>query len=368
MIKFQWNILLLAGMISSLGVWAQANPEIIFPEDVEGSLKLNLASIFTQSQETLTYHELAVFVQHASGEYGSNPIQGQYRREGNYLHFKPYFPFERGMIYVARIKIAHSESEYFYQSFQIGEKEKPGLARLESIYPSSHQLPENLLRFYLYFNTPMKKEEALKHIQLIDEEGNSDKHAFMEFKQELWSSDAKRLTLLFDPGRIKRGVSTNTLRGPALLEGKNYRLRISAAWQDVYGQALSNDTEKAFEVIPAYRKAVSINDWELIKPTPGKQDTLSMHFDRIIDHALIQSMIKLVEEDDKVIAGHWEISEREQLVQFIPDGKWKKGNYRLVIDSRLEDIAGNNLQNSLDHLTNDNENNKQLFQSIEFKL
>lgn len=42
----------------------------------------------------------------------------------------------------------------------------------------------------------------------------------LAIKEELWSSDGKRLTILFDFGRIKRGVSTNRRQGPALEKGR----------------------------------------------------------------------------------------------------------------------------------------------------
>ncbi|MEO1263759.1 MAG: hypothetical protein AAFZ15_33435, partial [Bacteroidota bacterium] len=236
------------------------------------------------------------------------------------------------------------------------------------IYPSASQLPENLLRFYIYFNSPMKKGFALEYIQLIDEEGNIDSHAFMEFKQELWSSDGKRLTILFDPGRIKRGVSTNILRGPALIEGKKYKLNISGIWQDVFGKPLSINTTKEFEVVGAYRQPIKIEEWSMVPPRTDSHDILSVRFDRIIDHALIQSMIKLENDESKLISGYWEILEEEQSIQFIPEKKWQKGNYRIVIDSRLEDAAGNNLQNLLDSIKTDSGNNCDEYQFIDFRI
>ena len=67
-----------------------------------------------------------------------------------------------------------------------------------------------------------------------------------------------------------------------------------------------------------------------------------------MDHALIQSMLQLEDEENNLIDGHWEILEGEQRIQFIPEVKWQKGNYQIVFDSRLEDVAGNNLNSLLD--------------------
>lgn len=70
--------------------------------------------------------------------------------------------------------------------------------------------------------------------------------------------------------------------------------------------------------------------------------------DRIMDHALIQSMIQVEDEEKNLIPGHWEVLEQEQLIQFIPEKRWQKGRYQIVFNSRLEDVAANNLQGLLD--------------------
>ena len=154
----------------------------------------------------------------------------------------------------------------------------------------------------------------MEHIQLIDPSGNPDHHAFMEFKQELWSPDGKRLTVLFDPGRIKRGVSTNLERGPALLAGNSYQLIISGAWQDVYGQEIV-ETRKEFAVIQPYRQQLNVNDWKIHQPKAYSCDPLGIQFDRVIDHALVQSMIHIEDEGKNLIGGRFEILEQEVLLQ-----------------------------------------------------
>jgi hypothetical protein len=342
---------------SNLEIVAQTTSTLILPKEISGSVQLDITPIIKQNIKQSTYECLSVFVKNAADEYNSNAVQGRYTVENEYLIFKPYFPFEKGMTYIVRTK--ETNGNYAFQSFQVGKKEAVEEAKVLSIYPSADELPENLLRFYFYFNTPMKKEEAVKHIQLIDAEGNIDDKAFMEFKQELWSADGKRLTLLFDPGRIKRGVSTNLELGPALLEGNKYQLTVSGSWQDVHGQELSIKTTKEFVVVEAYRHQINVDELKIQKPKPNSNDALSIQFDRIMDHALIQSMLRIKDENKKPIAGHWEISEDEKIVQFIPEKPWKKGTYRIVMDSRMEDVAANNLNNLLDQKTGKKNSNHQ---------
>lgn len=46
----------------------------------------------------------------------------------------------------------------------------------------------------------------------------------MRLKKELWNEDRARLTVLIDPGRIKRNVATNEALGRALLASRDYML------------------------------------------------------------------------------------------------------------------------------------------------
>lgn len=328
----------------------RAATALILPSGLNGTVQLNVSAVPKLDRENFGYETLAVFIEDGENGHRPNAVQGQHTIQGDYLIFSPYFPFEQGMVYAVRTKRVDSNGGYSYQSFQMGEKPSVDQARVVCIYPSSGQLPENLLRFYIYFNTPMKQGQALKHIQLVDSAGNIDHHAFMEFKQELWSPDGKRLTLLFDPGRIKRGVSTNIALGPALLDGNQYHLTVSAAWQDVYGQPLSEKATKEFVAVKAYRQHLRVNRLDLDKPKTNSCEPLGIRFDRAMDHALVQSMIHIEDEEGNFIVGRWITLEQEQLIQFIPEENWQKGKYQIVFDSRLEDVAGNNFQALLDQI------------------
>jgi hypothetical protein len=346
---------------------AQSTPDLILPNQPEGNIQWNVSAFPKVSQVDLSYDELAVFVINASGEVGPIPVQGRFICNAGNLIFTPYYPFEKGLTYTVRTK--HLDTDlHSYRTFVLKTSEKHEAAELLCIYPSADVLPENLLRFYFYFSTPMKKGEVLKHIQLIDSNGDADTHAFMQFKEELWSPDGKRLTLLFDPGRIKRGVSTNVELGPALLEGDSYQIVISAEWQDVYGQKLSTQQTKTFIVGEAYRNAINIDNWSVNAPKAMSKQALSIQFDRIVDHALVQSVFQIRNDENETIEGNWQISENEVVVNFIPSQKWKRGHYQIWFDSWFEDVAGNNLNSLLDQLEAKQKNTKQAYYNIDFVI
>jgi hypothetical protein len=331
---------------------AQPTPELILPKKSDGFIQWDVSAFPKGEGSNLGYDELAVFVTNATGEIGPIPVQGRFICNAGNLIFTPYYPFEKGLTYTVRTKDLNT-GKYFNCSFVLESSEKHAAAELLHIFPSAEVLPENLLRFYFYFHTPMKKGETLQHIHLVDSKGNKDTQAFMQFKQELWSPDGKRLTLLFDPGRIKRGVSTNLELGPALQEGNTYQLVISGEWQDVYGQELGANEIKTFKVGAAYRTAIDMSSWSVNEPEVESTQSLTIQLDRIVDHALVQSMILIKNEENQNIEGSWETSEGESVLHFTPVEKWQKGNYEIVLDSGFEDVAGNNLSSLLDQLETD---------------
>ena len=87
----------------------------------------------------------------------------------------------------------------------------------------------------------MLRGEAWEHLQLLDSNGKVIDLAFLEIDQELWDRDQRRLTVLFDPGRIKRGVLPRDEIGAALEAGKSYTLHMYEGVQ----HAFHNDTAGA---------------------------------------------------------------------------------------------------------------------------
>ena len=70
-------------------------------------------------------------------------------------------------------------------------------------------------------------------------------------------------------------------------------------------------------------------------------------------------MIRIEDENKNLIVGYWETSEEEKTIQFIPEKTWKKGSYQIIMDSSMEDVSGNNLNNLLDQKTGELNSNIQ---------
>jgi hypothetical protein len=166
------------------------------------------------------------------------PILGKYRVLGAVIRFEPRFPLEPGMRYQAEFDPAglHAVTQALTRSkgaatgkprttikliAEYSPPRKPvrSSTQVAAVYPTRDLLPENLLRFYVSFSAPMSRGEAYLRIKLLDAlTGKPVDAPFLELDEELWSNDAARFTLLFDPGRIKRGLKPREEVGPILEE------------------------------------------------------------------------------------------------------------------------------------------------------
>ena len=264
---------------------------------------------------------------------------GSVTREGGNLQFTPRFPLTPGMKYRA---VWHPVSGKAQTA--VFEVPKPHVAPstlVTSIFPSSNQLPENQLKIYIHFSAPMAKGEAYRRIHLLNSNGEEVQLAFLELDEELWDRDGKRITLLFDPGRIKRGVLPLAEVGGALTPGGKYRLVVDSGWLDATGMPLVKGSEKRFVVVAADRQSPDVALWKVTAPIIGKP--LVIVFAEPMDEALLHRMILVRSDSGKEIAGEVTVEAKETHWSFQPHTGWIAGNYTIEVDAALEDLAGNKI-------------------------
>ena len=209
---------------------------------------------------------LSVYTHEAFVKQVNQPIAGTYTRLGDSISFKPNFNFAAGETYHA--VFAHQAFNKLELSFTI-DKEKFTPTFIEAVHPQAEILPENMLRMYISFSAPMMPGEAYNHITLLTENGTPVEKAFLIIDQELWDAERKRFTLLFDPGRVKRGIKSNLDLGTPLHAGKKYTLVIDSAWRDAHGNFLTSSHKKTFTVTQSERTKLSIDNWKIATPPAG---------------------------------------------------------------------------------------------------
>jgi hypothetical protein len=282
------------------------------------------------------------------------PVAGTYRVEGNTLRLTPKYPAASGVTYEAWLDGSVLEgpgrsaeklnAPRARISVRITDPDRVPTTSVKTITPSQEVLPENLLKFYIDFSAPMSRGESYRHIQLLDSAGKPVPDPFLELDEELWSPDGKRLTLLFDPGRIKRGLKPREEVGPILEQGKSYTLVIDRRWPDARGNPLAVDFRKPFRVGPPDLTPPDPHSWTVIAPKGACLAPLEVRFPEPLDSALAQRLITVRDAEGHPVRGEVIVDQQEYRWRMTPESSWKPGGeYRLVIGTELEDLAGNSI-------------------------
>jgi hypothetical protein len=272
------------------------------------------------------------------------PLLGGYSVEAGTLTFRPQYPLAPGVKY--RVLFHAPGTAPVERIFDGPAKDTRRLARVERVYPSANVLPSNLLRFYIYFSAPMSQGEAGRRMRLLDENGKALDGVFLP-GEELWDPGFQRLTMTLDPGRIKRGLTSNQAMGPPIVEGKRYTLAIDQAWPDARDVAMVEGFRKAFRGGPGERSKPDPKQWRLTPPRAGSPGVLTVDFPTPMNYVLLQRMLR-VSKGDGNITGQVAVERQETRWTFTPREAWSVGDYRLVVDTALEDLAGNSIALAFD--------------------
>jgi hypothetical protein len=278
-------------------------------------------------------------------ENGALPVAGRYVVTDAAVEFHPHVSFDRTQTYIARFEPTRLPTPRAEPPAIVTiafEHAQPAASTaVTAIYPSGDVWPENMLRFYIHFSAPMSRGHRTDFVHLVDKHGNEIPDAILATYSDLWNPDATRLTVFFDPGRVKRGVGPNVAIGRAIVEGRRYAIVVDAAWPDATGRPLSSAFRREFTAgAPAYR-ALDANDWRITAPRAGTRDAVSVVFPRPLDHALLERGLAVRTNDDVAIAGRASIDAAETRWSFMPDAPWPAGTHQLVAIREIEDPAGN---------------------------
>lgn len=282
-------------------------------------------------------------------EPGRPAMWGSYSVEADRVRFTPRFPLAPGQAYSADWLGGSGElaCEPVAASFRLPPSAGPSTTEVLAVYPSAGELPENLLKLYLQFSAPISCGEALRHLHLVTTGGEEVLAPFAAPEHELWNPSHDRLTVFFDPGRIKRGVGPNETFGPTLRAGESYRLVIDHQWRDAGGRPLKLGFEKHFRVVAADRSQTRPEDWRLEAPA-GSRGVLVLSFPEPLDHALLQRLLVVVDGEGHRLEDNVTVDDRERRWSFRPADPWRPGSYEIRVDAALEDLAGNSLRRSFE--------------------
>lgn len=316
---------------------------------------VQLENAVIDGQRSYQNQNLKVFLFPENPDVPSSPIIGNWKRQDNKLFFCPLIPFTKSLTYQARFP----ELPYF--TFKAEPVKNYKRTKVLDVFPNVAVIPENALKFYLYFSAPMNEGKAYEYLSLIDEKGNVIQQPFLELYPILWNEDRTRLTIWFDPGRVKRDLIKNRKWGAPLKVGHTYTLKINKNWKDANGYSLANYFEYSFAVEEADRVAPNTKTWTAISPKVNTKEPVTIKFGESLDHALATKCLTLYNKKGKRVAGIATLKNKDKEWEFTPLDNWLANPYRIQIEAELEDLAGNNLNRLFDvNLTEKTEITKEL--------
>jgi hypothetical protein len=335
-----WRLLFLLTVVPGLGCAATALRSIRV-ESPTAVVVTGLRDAELGRFESLDYQQRADVLRLSVADAGTDapPLQGEVRRRDSSIVFTPRYPLREGLAYRARFDAPAVGGDLALETIvTIPAPPKTAVVRVEAVYPSADELPENLLKFYIQFSGPMSRGEAYQRVRLLDDQGRAVPRPFLELGEELWNHEMTRFTLFFEPGRIKQGLVPRQEMGLALSRGKSYTLEVDQAWQDDRGRPLVQTFRKTFRVTEPDAIQPDPARWKIEPPVAGSNDALVVRFDEPLDHGMLQRVISV-----RGVAGKVVVSEQERRWSFSPDAPWKRGKHVLAVETILEDSAGNSI-------------------------
>ena len=317
--------------------WSEAELARLKQADLASEGSRNLLEVFVAGE--------------TSQDAAAVPVFGRLQFADGALAFAPRYPFLPGVAYRAVVRrqllsdeAASDTTPGQAYAFKIPEIVREPSTVVSQVYPTADVLPENQLKLYLHFSAPMSRGRVYRHMHLLRADGSEVEFPFLELDEELWDSSGRRLTVFFDPGRIKRGLKPREDVGPVLEEGNTYTLVIDAGWEDANGRPLVRPFRKVFKSAPPDDAQPDHKQWKVALPQAGTRQALLVVFNEPLDHAMLQRVLAVRPVGGEFVEGQVEVDRGETRWRFTPDSAWNPGPHEIVVSAALEDRAGNSIR------------------------
>jgi hypothetical protein len=280
------------------------------------------------------------------GDNDQQQVLGSYKKTGNgYMGFKPAFPFTPGQTY----EVIEDGEDYlkFTPKKAIKPAEYPPTS-VVNFYPEVDTVPENLLKMYITFSRPIDATQNIyDHLTVYDTSTREVREIFLKLENELWNQDRTEVTLWIDPGRVKKDLIPNQQLGNPLLKRRTYEILVVENLRDINGERIAS-ARKRITVGERDEVKPDIQNWTLTPPAKATKESLGIGFHESLDAKLFVETTRIYNSENQEIKGSFLMGKNAKSALFIPEQTWQSGQYTMEVESRLEDLAGNNLNRLFD--------------------
>lgn len=266
------------------------------------------------------------------------PMLGNYRHDKEALVFSPRYGLEAGKSY--RAYFGRAGDRVISKDYHVPPRHGDSPPKVVKILPSADVLPANVLKFYIYFSRPMRGgQEIFSQLEIQGADGNVVSDAWLT--DEIWDETGQVLILYIHPGRIKWGVVLRDVLGPVLLPRRDYTFVVRGAIADAEGRKIGVDVRKKFRTTAEDRTRIELKKWTVSTPQAGTTQPLTAQFSKAIDNKSLERLVTIRDAAGHTITGKITLGKDEKSWSLVPDRPWQASEYRLVVNDRLEDVAGN---------------------------
>jgi hypothetical protein len=276
------------------------------------------------------------------------PMAGRFDLRGDSVVFVPRYPPVAGTNYAV---VLREEGGGFTLLGELRAEaaRQPRVATVTELYPTSETVPLNHLRFYVHFSQSMSEGQAARSIRLRDAgSGEELRDAILPMPPELWDHEHRRLTVMLDPGRIKRGLAPHNEVGYPLVEGRSFVFEVDTGFRDAEGGPMQAAFTRRFAVGPAIRERIDPSSWRISPPSAGSSEALRVEPGRVLDRALGERCVWVEDAGRRRLDCRARLVAGETVLELEPTTPWQPGSYFLEVDPMLEDCAGNSVARPFD--------------------
>ena len=132
------------------------------------------------------------------------PVFANYERRGNELRLVPRYALAAGALYRAELLLSDGTMQTAEYRVHVAEQQAPRWLRF--FLPPSGCRPTCSSSTSTFHSRCAEGREIFEQVSLVDDRGVAVDEPWRP--TELWTADARRLTLWIHPGRVKHGVES----------------------------------------------------------------------------------------------------------------------------------------------------------------